>query len=111
MKPIEEQLTEILRKHSKYWEQEEHDIDYATELVDNIPKLVVYIYQLREALGYNVPGHINENPNIKNGIAEALEQEVERLRHRLDNCECGSYSGPKFRMDANGNLTRVIDVE
>jgi hypothetical protein len=33
----------------------------------------VYIHQLRGALGYPVPGDIAENPDIKNGIAEALQ--------------------------------------
>lgn len=40
-------------------------------------------YQLRGALGYEVPGHIIENPDIQSGIAQALEQQNERLKAAL----------------------------
>lgn len=80
MKNFEEQYPDMLRKYSKYWDSEEHDIDLATWLVDRVPMLIVYVHQLRGALGYPVPGHIRENPDILNGIADALSRELEELR-------------------------------
>lgn len=40
-------------------------------------------YQLRGALGYEVPGHIIENPEIQNGIAQAIEKQNEGLKAAL----------------------------
>lgn len=98
MKPIEEQLPEILRKYSEYWAQEEHDVDFASSLINYIPGLVGYIYQLRGALGYNVPGYIKDNPDIVNGIAEAqriqleeVRQENERLQEHIELLERKGY--------------------
>ncbi len=52
-------------------------------LVRRIKELEIYTQQLRGALGYSVPGNIRENPEIHNGIAEALQQRVESLEANL----------------------------
>ncbi|HSW65053.1 MAG TPA: hypothetical protein VLH56_17340 [Dissulfurispiraceae bacterium] len=49
-----------------------------------IERLNTYIHQLRGALGYAVPGHIPENPDILNGIADALSKQNDKL-HREAN--------------------------
>lgn len=44
----------------------------------------VYIHQLRGALGYPVPGDIPPNPNILNGIADALQIQLAEKMSKED---------------------------
>jgi hypothetical protein len=46
---------------------------------DALTALSVRIEQHRGALGYSVPGHIADDPTIRNGIAEALHQQLAAL--------------------------------
>ena len=50
--------------------------------IDNLKD--VYIHQLRCALGYPVPGDIPPNPNILNGIADALQIQLAEKMSKED---------------------------
>jgi hypothetical protein len=52
-------------------------------LLSSLQGTQIYIEQLRGALGYSIPDHIRENPEIKNGIAEALYQQLETTQSEL----------------------------
>lgn len=68
-------IESIISEISNSWDREA-----MTDLFKISAKQHLLIHQLRGALGYAVPGDIIENPDIKNGIAEALSRQVEELR-------------------------------
>ena len=77
------------------WRQEYEDaIAERNGLIQQLAEKDIYIHQLRGALGYTVPGSICENPDILNGIADALQRqlaektaEVNRLKAKLEAAE------------------------
>lgn len=50
--------------------------------LNRLDELEIYVQQLRGALGYSVTGDIKENPEIVNGIADALEKENKELKEK-----------------------------
>ncbi len=60
-------------------------IGYEETLLSSLEKAQIYIEQLRGALGYAVSGDIRENPEIKNGLADALFRQVNELKVQLEN--------------------------
>ena len=62
------------------------DIKYLLSILE---EKEIYIEQLRGALGYSVSGDIRENPDIHNGIAEALHQQISEKEARIKGLEGG----------------------
>ena len=70
------------------WRQEYEDaIAERNGLIQQLAEKDIYIHQLRGALGYTVPGSICENPDILNGIADALQRQLAEKDERIIHLE------------------------
>ena len=88
---IEEILEPEISKLQDNYDSKSMNLDYVCNVFDRLKhrfkELEVSIQQHRGALGYSVPGSIRENPDIINGIAEALLTQYEALETRLKESE------------------------
>lgn len=86
MKEIEELLEDIIEnskvatlRFPRNGIEAQKVLTIKAEILRRFAEKGTYIHQLRGALGYDVPGHIPENPEIKNGIADALYKQFKEL--------------------------------
>lgn len=92
MTDIQQQIKEALKKcNTDYYTPNESDIEisykareWLTHQQQIIEQQAILIQQLRGALGYPVPWHIIENPDIINGIAEAMSQQLEQQAAEIE---------------------------
>lgn len=74
---IRKALEQTKRFTEEYILAKEYDSDVSF-LLSEIDRLQQENWQLKGALGYSVPGHIPDDPNILNGIADAKQKDLDR---------------------------------
>lgn len=78
---IRERLNSAVLLIAKFGTDGERTVAYQS--MDDVRALLEEIEQLRGALGYPMPGNVNLRDDIVNGLAAALEGQIQQTREEL----------------------------